>query len=206
MDTKRIEALSDGVFAIAMTILVLEVHVPQLPRPLSPGSLGQALWHLAPSILAYGISFVILGTLWVGQHNQHHFLRRADRNLLWLNILFLSFISFLPFGTALLAKYADQPLAAAVYGGTLLCAGGLLYAQWAYATRGRRLVDANLPEAVVRGAERRILLGMGVYATAVVLSFVQPILGIALFALMPLAYVLPGAVDRHWRHDRDREA
>jgi uncharacterized membrane protein len=196
MDTKRIEALADGVFAIAMTLLVIEIHVPEIP---AGSSLAAALLHLAPNVIAYAVSFIILGTLWIGHHAQFHFIRRVDRPLLWINIHLLLFIAFLPFSTALLAEHYREPLAATVYGATLLGAGVFLYGHWSYATTGRRLVDPGLQEPVVRTVTLRILGGHAVYASAVLLSWLNPYLGLALFAGMPLIYMIPGHVDRHMR-------
>jgi uncharacterized membrane protein len=196
MDTKRIEALADGVFAIAMTLLVIEIHVPEVP---AGSSLAAALLHLAPNVIAYAVSFVILGTLWVGHHAQFHFIKRVDRPLLWIDIHFLLFIAFLPFSTALLAQQYREPLAATIYGATLLGAGVFLYWHWHHATSGRRLVDPALQESVVRTVKRRILGGHAVYASAVLLSRLNPYVGLALFAAMPLGYMIPGHVDRHMR-------
>jgi len=197
MTTSRIEALADGVFAIAMTLLVLELHIPHLAEPVTTAGLWRALVALAPGLAGYAVSFIILGTLWVGLHNQFHFILRADRLLLWINICYLMCVAFLPFATALLAAYNDQPVAAAVYGGTLLLAGLLLYANWTYATAGRRLVDQALDEAVVRAARRRVAAGFLVYGAATLVALWQTQVGLVLFALMPLAYILPGRVDRH---------
>jgi uncharacterized membrane protein len=197
MDTKRIEALADGVFAIAMTLLVLEVHVPDVAPPVTGAALWGSMVALARNLAGYGVSFVILGTLWIGLHNQFHFIRRTDRTLLWINVFFLMCVSFLPFGTALLAKYSDQPLAAVVYGGTLVLAGVFLHANWSYATRGRRLVDAGLDEQVVRRARVRIRVGLAVYGVATAVSVLSMAASLALFATMPIVYMLPGEVDLH---------
>jgi uncharacterized membrane protein len=197
VETNRIEALADGVFAIAMTLLVLEIHVPRLPPPVAGAALARALLALAPNVAGYAVSFIILGTLWIGHHNHFHFIRRADRTLLWINVFYLACIAFLPFATALLASYRDQPLAFAVYGGTLLLAGAFLYAHWAYATTGRRLVDPDLSDAAIAAAKRRIASGFAVYVTATLLSLLSTAAALGLFAVMPLVYMLPGRVDRH---------
>ena len=104
LKTGRVEALSDGVFAIAMTILVLNISVPTA-ETVSADRLPDALGRVAPQVIVYIISFVNLGVLWVGQHNQYHFIDRADRWFLWINILYLLLISFMPLSTALLGHY-----------------------------------------------------------------------------------------------------
>lgn len=199
MKTSRIEALSDGVFAIAMTLLILGIRVPDLPTPVTGAVLWRALVALAPHLAGYVVSFVILGTLWIGQHNQFHLIQWVDRWSLWLNIFFLACIAFLPFATSLLAEYNDQPLASLVFAGTLLLAGVFLYANWAYATHGRRLVSPDLSDFVIRAAKRRIAAGLVVYAAAGALALVSTRAALGLFAVMPIAYILPGKIDTHLR-------
>jgi uncharacterized membrane protein len=191
----RVEALSDGIFAVAMTLLILDVKVPaptrvdQLPRELL------ALW---PRCFSYVISFVMLGIYWVGQHNQFHLIRRTDRTLLWLNILFLLTISFVPFSTALLSAYPQQQIAVIVYAVNLVVIGLILSGHWSYATRGHRLVDPDLPAHVIRFARRRILIGPVILALAIAVSFLGTKLSLLMFAGVPLVYLFPGKVDRHW--------
>jgi uncharacterized membrane protein len=191
----RIEALSDGIFAVAMTLLVLDIRVPsvtdsvQLPRALL------ALW---PRCLTYAITFLMLGIYWVGQHNQFHLIRRTDRTLLWINICFLMTICFVPFSTALLSGYPRERLALSVYGGNLIAVGLILSAHWAYATHRGRLVDPDLDGHLVRAAHRRILIGPAVFALAIGAGYFSAALSLLLYALAPLVYLLPGRVDRHW--------
>src|ERR1700737_1299223 len=106
LSRNRIEALTDGVFAVAMTLLVLDIKVPELPQPMATDELLRQLLALWPKFLSYVISFVILGVYWVGHHVQLSFIRRADRPLLWINILFLLWVALVPFSTALLGEYA----------------------------------------------------------------------------------------------------
>jgi uncharacterized membrane protein len=197
MKTSRSEALSDGIFAIAMTLLILEVRVPTMPNPVTGAALWNALVGLEHHVAGYAVSFIILGTLWIGQHNQFHLIDRVDRTLLWLNVFFLLCIAFLPFATAFLAEYHTQPIACVLYGATLLAAGGFLYAHWAYATKDRRLVSSDLAESVVRAVKRRIVAGFAVYGAAAGLSFLNTKIALALFAIMPIIYMLPGKVDPH---------
>ena len=121
LKTSRVEALSDGVFAIAMTILVLNISVPTA-ETVSADRLPDALRQVGPQVIVYIISFVNLGVLWVGQHNQYHFIERADRWFLWINILYLLLISFMPLATELLGHYPLHRLALVVYGTNLIAA------------------------------------------------------------------------------------
>jgi uncharacterized membrane protein len=190
----RVEALSDGIFAVAMTLLILDIKVPavadaaQLPRELL------ALW---PKCASYAISFLMLGIYWVGQHAQFHLIRHTDRALLWINILFLMTISFVPFSTALLSSYPEQQIAVVVYGANLIAIGLILYGHWSYATRGRRLVDPELDASTVRHATRRILVGPAMFALALAVSFFSITAALAIFALTPLWYLIPGRIDQN---------
>jgi len=197
VQSKRIEALADGIFAIAMTILVLQVQVPRIPPPVTQDALRRALLQLTPHVTGYFVSFVLLGSLWVAHHAQFHFIRKVDRVLLWLNIFYLSLISFVPFASGLLSQYHRQPVACAVYAATMLAAVALLYAQWTYATNGRRLVPADLDEGIVNAAKRRMGVAFAVYLAAGLLSFVDAWVGLLLFVITPLAYMLPNPLDRH---------
>ena len=204
----RVAALCDGVFAIAMTILVLNITVPT-PAKVPAAGLPAALRHLTPQVLAYVISFINLGVLWVGQHNQYHFITRADRWFLWINIGYLLLISCIPLSTALVGYYPLERLALAVYGANLLVATLVLALHWQYAIAGRRLVGPHLSPVVVRLAHRRMLGSSAAYAAALVLSLLVPVAGLALYLVVPLVNVLPFGVDRHLHQGpggREREA
>ena len=200
LKTSRVEALSDGVFAIAMTILVLNISVPTA-ETVSADQLPGALRQVAPQVIVYIISFVNLGVLWVGQHNQYHFIDRADRWFLWINILYLLLISFMPLATALLGHYPLHRLALVVYGTNLIAATLVLALHWHYAASGGRLVRAPLSPRVVRLAHRRILGSAGAYTIALLLSLLVPLLSLALFLAVPLFNVLPFTLDRHFRSE-----
>ncbi len=190
--TARVETLADGVFAIAMTLLVLDIRVP---LPHDPAHLPERLLDLGPNLFSYALSFVVLGVYWVGHHNQYRFIQRADRAFLWINILFLLSIAFIPFSAGLLAEYPAERLAVAVYGGNLVVVGLVLYLHWWYAT-SHRLADDVPPEAA-RSAARRILLAPFLYVVAVGLSLWTTRASLTLYVLVPLLYILPARIDRH---------
>jgi len=129
----RIEALSDGVFAIAMTLLILEVKVPSIEPRREAIELPRRLWEVAPRYTAFAMSFLIIGVHWVGHHAQLHYIRRTDRAYLWTNLFYLLMISSLPFSTGLLGQYPRQPAAIVVYCVNLIVAGLLLFGQLRYA-------------------------------------------------------------------------
>ena len=136
----RIEALSDGISAIAMTLLVLELHLPNLPSNAPNVQVAPALWQLWPKLLTYAVSFLSLGVYWIGHHNMYHAIRRADRVLLWLNILFFMCVSLLPFSTSVLNAFRQTQVAPLVFGANLTSIGWLLYLQWAYASAQPEMV------------------------------------------------------------------
>jgi uncharacterized membrane protein len=203
----RVEALTDGVFAVAMTLLVLDLKVPELEQALASAELPYRLLALWPKFLSYAISFVILGVYWVGHHLQLSFIRSADRPLLWINILFLLWVALVPFSTALLSEYTKHRLAIAVYGGNMIAIGLTLALHWWYATSRRRHVDPDVHPGLVRAAMARVLMGPLLYLVAIALSFFSPELSLALCALVPILYILPGRLDVHWdthRHEKPK--
>jgi uncharacterized membrane protein len=160
LSRNRIEALTDGVFAVAMTLLVLDLRVPELQPPLDISQLPVRLLALWPKFLSYAISFVILGVYWVGHHIQLSFIRRADRPLLWINLLFLLWVALVPFSTALLSEYPAAQAAITVYGLNLIAIGLTLALHWWYATVEAQHVDADIHPGLVRGALLRTLMAL----------------------------------------------
>jgi uncharacterized membrane protein len=205
LSRNRIEALADGVFAVAMTLLVLDIKVPELQSPSATAELPLKLLALWPKFLSYLISFVILGVYWVGHHMQLSFIRRADRPLLWINILFLLWVALVPFSTALLSEYSKTRVAIAIYGANLIAIGLTLSLHWWYATAETRHVDPDIHPNLVRSAMKRTLMAPLIYVIAIALSFFKAELSLILYALVPILYILPGRIDIHWgRHHRDK--
>lgn len=161
----RLEALVDGVFAIAMTILVLEVKVPHLEAPRSAAELAARLAHDGPTIAAYFLSFLLLGVFWVWHHRLARLLGSLDVPLLALSLVFLSLVSFFPFAAALLGRYFLNPVSMAVYFPTL---GLILMTQWLTLETARRRgrLDPDVPEAEVLAARRRNGRGLAIFALA----------------------------------------
>jgi len=193
----RIEALADGIFAVAMTILVLELHVPDLGPVASESGLLSALKSLVPKALSFGSGFVILGTLWIGHRFQFHYIRRSNRAILWINLVFLLTISFLPFVVALIGTYGAMRVTCILYGTTLVAALTCLLAQWLYATGPGRLVSDTLPPEVFVGLRNRVLMGMIGYGGGLLLAFVAPRASLGCYAATPLLYLLPARFDRY---------
>jgi uncharacterized membrane protein len=203
LSKSRIEALSDGIFAFAMTLLILDVKIP----PLEPGheaELPYRLLDVAPHFLVYAISFLIIGVHWVGHHAQLHYIRRTDRTNLWTNLFYLLAISSLPFSAGLLGRYPRQPASIIVYCGNLIAAGLLLFGQLRYAAGRGQLFDPDIDPGFIAAAGRRILMGPKIYLIAAVLSVFNPSLSLLLCILTPILYIAPGKVDHYWHYGHRR--
>jgi uncharacterized membrane protein len=184
----RIEALTDGVIAIAMTLLVFDLRLPA-------GTTELTLWRnlvlMWPNIMAFALSFVMLGIYWAAQRSQHHHLHRVDTRFQWINMHFLMFVSLVPFSTRILADFPMNQLALAIYGANQIIIGLGLYWMWAYAVRGWRLTDHALPLFVVRFGDLRCLVAPACYAAALPLMWINPHLTMAVYLCVPALYILP---------------
>lgn len=194
LSSGRITALVDGVFAIVLTLLILDIKAPTAT---SEPELIHGLMKLAPRLFSYTISFVILGIFWFGHHMEYHYIRRSDRILIWLNLLFLMCIAFIPFSASLLGEYLQYRVAAMIYGLNLLAAGVVRYFHWRYATRGHRLVDVDMNVQIIRKVERIFLIVPLVYLVAIFISLFSVTVSLVLYALVPLLYIRPPREDRH---------
>jgi len=187
--TARLEAFSDGVFAIACTLLVLELGVE---RPLRH-SLGHELLHLWPSYLAYATSFLTIGIMWVNHHACFERIGRADRTLLFLNVLFLMLVSFVPFPTRLVAEFlqegTNERAAAVAYGCTLTLTAIMFNSFWRYASSGRRLIAEYVPQERVDEITRSFAPGVFLYGSGTGLAFVSPVASIVVYLAVALFYV-----------------
>lgn len=185
---ERLGALSDGLFAIAMTLLVLEIHVPHVP-PGGDGALFAALEELLPKFLTFTMSFLTAGIFWVGQQTQLNNLRSVNRDLVWIHLGFLLFVSLLPFSTALLGEYILSRTALLIYWGNLAALGGMLLVSWRYAEANALVLD-DLDPHVSSAIKRRILLAQLLYAGAAALCFISPIVSIAVILVLQLNYAI----------------
>ena len=177
-----------------MTLLVLELHVPELGKHASESELMSALGELVPKILSYASGFVILGTLWIGHHFQFHYIKRSNRALLWINLSFLLVISSLPFFVAPVGTYSTTHIAAVLYGTASFLAMAILLIQWRYATR--HLIDADVPASVRAGLRDRVVMGMIGYGAGAVLGMFVPLASMIVYVITPLLYLLPARFDQ----------
>jgi uncharacterized membrane protein len=189
--TSRMEAFTDGVLAIAATLLVLEISIDTTHTR----DLGSALLHLWPSYLAYVTSFITIGIIWMNHHHCVATIVRVDRTFLFLNLLLLMTVSFLPFPTRLVAEYLQRPgeqTAVYVYAGTFVVMAIIYNVWWRYASRGRRLIGPNVPESHVLAISRAFNPGPPIYALSLLVAVFSPLASVFLtFAIA--AFYLPSA-------------
>jgi uncharacterized membrane protein len=186
---ERLAALSDGIFAVAMTLLVLDIHIPSAEAVHSEAALLQALAALAPQWIAYLMSFLTLGIFWAGQQTQLNHLREGSRDLTWIHLAFLFAITLMPLTTRLLAEFIAYRSALLLYWLNVLLPGAMLYWSWTYATHHDLIKDDTAPE--IRGAIcRRILIAQSLYAFGALLCLVNNYLSIAVIVLVQLNYAI----------------
>jgi uncharacterized membrane protein len=190
VETSRLEAFSDGVFAIAITLLILLFERPEL----EPGqTLGDALLDQWPSYLSYVGSFVTIGIIWVNHHTIFRHVAYADRVLLFLNVLFLMCVAFIPYPTELVAEFVRSDgaqSAALLYGVTLTATALCFNAIWRYPASGSRLLHADADPREVSGISRTYLPGPFIYGGATLVALASPTASVALYAAIAAFYVL----------------
>lgn len=189
MSTTRLETFADGVFAIAATLLILDVNVGR-------GSVAHGLVHAWPSYTAYALSFLTIGIVWVNHHTVLNQIARVDRTFLFLNVIFLMIVAFSPFPTRVLADtLRDGSSAAAVaYGLTFTCMAVAFGALWFYAAIHHRLLRPDADRKVITGISRSFRPGAGIYALATLSSLLTPYLAVALYGAIALFYVFESSI------------
>jgi uncharacterized membrane protein len=185
----RLAALSDGIFAVAMTLLVLDLHLPSAAQVRSEGDLLLALGALGPQWVAYGMSFLTLGIFWAGQQTQLNHMNEGTRDLTWIHLGFLFAITLMPLSTRLLAEFITYRVALAIYWLNIFVPGAMLYGSWAYAIRAG-LIKADTPEEVRNSICRRILVAQSLYAGGTALCLISNWVSIAVIVLVQLNYAI----------------
>ena len=189
MSTSRTEAFSDGIFAIAATLLVLELKVPQV----EPGGLADALLESWPSYATYVVSFLTIGIIWVNHHAVLDRIREVNRPLLFMNLMFLMAVAAIPFPTALLGDYLqaghDERQPAAVYSGTMSLMGVTFGAIWAYAVLSDDLLHARVDPTRARRSLWIFAAGTPLYVLAIGASLLSATLALVIYAVLALFYL-----------------
>jgi uncharacterized membrane protein len=196
-DRDRIVNLSDGVFAIAITLLVLDIRVPDIPENMVSSQLPGALLSLWPRYLGYVLSFVGISAFWLIHHSIFRSIRAYDRTLLYINFLFLMVVAFVPFPTSLLGEYGDHQLPVAMYAATLAVGRLLLTAIHWYTTRNDRLLDEPQDPATVRFFLRRGLTIPAIFLLSIAVSFLS--VGVAIWTWVIMLAVDVLVIHRRFR-------
>ena len=190
VSTARLETFSDGVFAIAATLLILNVHA-------NGPHLGHSLQRAWPSYAAYAVSFVTIGIMWANHHSVFSQIDKVDRAFLLINVFFLMAVAFVPFPTVLVAEHLrDTNLepAALAYGFTLTVTAVFYSLLWFYAMAGRRLLRHDADQKVVSGITRSFLPGPWIYLAATLIAFWRPTVSIVLYAAIAVFYMIESAL------------
>ena len=194
--TTRVEAFSDGVIAIIVTLLIFEVHLPPLAADASNADMLIAFGSIWPKLVWFAVSFFTVAIYWVNHHNFFAGVTHTDWKLLWANNLLLFFLAIVPFTTAVLGDHLGQPIAVAVYALNLGLAGASFTLMGWYVLLRARLIDPRISDAARRFEVRRSVIGSGLYLLAAPLGLLLPVAAEALFVAIPIAFIVPGLFGR----------
>jgi len=191
MTTNRIENLTDGIFAVAMTLLVLNLKLPQGGvEEVEADLLGLITGH-GHVFSNYAMSFLLAAVFWIQHHQQSHVIKRTDRNHIWLNILILMFVSLIPFSTSLINDYHDDWMASIFFGMNMFILGSLFYINWDYATRNHRLVALSLDPRRISNGKKRSAVTPIVSLFAMALALVDAPISSLAYLLIPVILFHP---------------
>jgi uncharacterized membrane protein len=204
-----LETLADGVFAIVMTLLVLELAVPAVAHGDS-AALAEGLQEMIPDFLIYGLSFLVLGAFWLIHKMEFESFVTADPPMIWIHIVFLMTVALLPFSTALVGEHGVVTTTAVFYGANVLLSFALAWLMWLYATGRRRLVAEDLDQAIITGGSRMGIAYMAVMGAAVLISLWAPVAAFVIYSVFVGTIILATMLGRWeavmvWVTDQDVE-
>src|SRR5712692_1979962 len=189
---KRLETLSDGVFAVAMTLLILDIKLPPISNDISTAEYGSAIWALWPKVGVFVLSFIVLARAWELHRYIFSYLVRHDHILIYLNMAYLMAIIFVPFSTSLVGEHPKFEISAAIYAANMVAIAGLKFIMWRYATHERRLVSDELSSIVVDWPNKRLVLSIVVFGVAILLALIHPQATILLlFSYQSIMVIVP---------------
>lgn len=188
--TTRIEAFSDGVFAIVATLLVLELHVPELAHNFTDAQSLEALYSLGPRFVSFVMTFLVLAIYWVNHHQLFHSIEAADRPTLWYNNLLLFWLCFIPFPTAFIGEYSMRVVPVMLYGGVMTMAGVSFNLMIRHAIKAG-LFKKSISDKALQQSTRKALMGPIVYFISVIAAPISVYVSIAIFTIVPLLYFVP---------------
>jgi uncharacterized membrane protein len=192
----RYEALGDAIFAVAMTLLVLELHIPH-PEGNTWYDFAVSFHEVWTSFLCYFISFVVLGIMWFGHRMVFEYIGRLNKYFIFLGIPFYMMVCIVPFSTRFLAANTLRWFGIAIYGLNLSLCNLALYAQWTYGIKRPSLMIKELPDDVKKEARLSFLISPVLYALAIIIGFFYPVISIIIYVVTPLLYLLPSKLDKY---------
>ncbi|MEO9136659.1 MAG: TMEM175 family protein [Casimicrobiaceae bacterium] len=197
LEKNRLEALIDGIFAVALTLLVLDIRLPDNLVVTTNADLLDHLLTLERHFVIYVVSFIVIGMYWINHHIQFHFVVLVNRRLIWVNLAYLLLVSFLPFATDLIGDHKDLMLPCELYGGTLLALSGISYLHIEYLTRHPELTSSGFTPTVAALIERRIELFALVPIVSMVVAFFSTRAAVYAYVLLVMVHFLRGRIDDH---------
>ncbi len=196
MSSGRLEALGDGIFSVAMTILAIELALPVLKGD-NWSDLVHAFQEVKTEFLCYAISFIVLGIMWYGHRMIFEYISRSNRYFIFLGVLFYMVVCLVPFSTRVLAHDTLKWYALSIYGINLSLCNLTLYAQWSYGINRNSLKQRPVPDEVRKEARILFLLSPFIYTIAIVLSFFLPWVSILIYVITPVLYLIPNKLDKY---------
>ncbi len=196
MEKSRIEMLSDGVFAIVITLLVLDIKLPLLPEISNDTVLKNGLIKILPNIIAYILSFCIIGIFWTAHHSIFHFIKAVNKKLLWLNVFYLMVVAFIPFPTSILAEHHDKQTAIILYCFTLGLGGLFHFIVLNYLKKHKELSAPTFTEQIKNQILFPSLFGPISYALAILFSYVSIIISFGVILIVPTYYIFVSDTSR----------
>ncbi|MFA6530805.1 MAG: TMEM175 family protein [Candidatus Micrarchaeia archaeon] len=187
----RIEALTDGIFAFAMTMLVLSINIPLSPSSLAGMSVGETLLGQTDRFVNYATSFLLLAIFWVSHHRVFDHLKGVDWKLVWGNVILLLFIALVPFSMELTNEFTKDPVADFLFGLNMFIIGTIYYLLWAYATDHRRLVKPSLNNEHIQRTKKALLTISLISLLSMFVAFVYPSLAPLVFLIIPILLFFP---------------
>lgn len=195
LEKNRLEALADGIFAVALTLLVLDIRLPENIVISTNDELWTRLLGLERHFVIYVISFAVIGMYWINHHIQFHFVNRTNRGLLWINLFYLLLVSFLPFATDLIGDHEALILPCEIYGATVLALSATGYLHVGYLARHPELSSPDLTADVARSIKRRVALFAVVPMLSMGVAFVSTHAALYVYLLLSAVLLFPGRID-----------
>ena len=187
---ERIVFFSDAVMAIAITLLAIDIRIPEIEPGLAAAELPAQLTAITPNLLTFFISFIVIGIYWISHHRYFSYIKRYDTRLMMLNLMFLFFIACMPFVASLLGRFSSVPIALVIYTLAVTALGTSMALIWRYASKDHRLIESDLDASTIRTINIRLFVAPLMFLVAVPFAFVSPLAVIIVWWLSPLAVVL----------------